>query len=78
MNVSLFNKKNVVNNRVDFADILTFYLRAFLMVVFYLQVAQKFYSLLVLKKHQVLKLEQNETYGPITISKGNQFETEAI
>ncbi|PZC86028.1 hypothetical protein B5X24_HaOG212986, partial [Helicoverpa armigera] len=42
------------------------------------QVAQKFYSLLVLKKHQVLKLEQHETYGPITISKGNQFETEAI
>lgn len=42
------------------------------------QVAQKFYSLLVLKKHQVLKLEQHETYGPITISKGDQFETEAI
>ncbi|KAJ8724526.1 hypothetical protein PYW08_016000 [Mythimna loreyi] len=42
------------------------------------QVAQKFYSLLVLKKHQVLKLEQHVTYGPITISKGNQFETEAI
>ncbi|XP_050349066.1 double-strand-break repair protein rad21 homolog isoform X2 [Nymphalis io] len=42
------------------------------------QVAQKFYSLLVLKKHQMLKLEQNETYGPITITKGAQFETEAI
>ncbi|XP_072929287.1 uncharacterized protein vtd isoform X2 [Epargyreus clarus] len=42
------------------------------------QVAQKFYSLLVLKKHQVLKLEQHETYGSITITKGNQFETEAI
>ncbi|XP_048004141.1 double-strand-break repair protein rad21 homolog isoform X2 [Leguminivora glycinivorella] len=42
------------------------------------QVAQKFYSLLVLKKHQVLKLEQHETYGPITIIKGAQFETEAI
>ncbi|KAJ2947398.1 hypothetical protein O0L34_g17175 [Tuta absoluta] len=42
------------------------------------QVAQKFYSLLVLKKHQVLKLQQEETYGPIIISKGAQFETEAI
>ncbi|XP_053605988.1 double-strand-break repair protein rad21 homolog isoform X2 [Plodia interpunctella] len=42
------------------------------------QVAQKFYSLLVLKKHQVLKVEQDETYGPITISRGSQFETEAI
>ncbi|CAG9579896.1 unnamed protein product [Danaus chrysippus] len=42
------------------------------------QVAQKFYSLLVLKKHQVLKLEQNETYGPITVSKGPQFETDSI
>ncbi|XP_045496422.1 double-strand-break repair protein rad21 homolog isoform X1 [Colias croceus] len=42
------------------------------------QVAQKFYSLLVLKKHQVLKLEQSETYGAITITKGAQFETEAI
>ncbi|XP_060802064.1 double-strand-break repair protein rad21 homolog isoform X2 [Amyelois transitella] len=42
------------------------------------QVAQKFYSLLVLKKHQVLKVEQEETYGIITIARGNQFETEAI
>ncbi|XP_075975878.1 RAD21 cohesin complex component verthandi isoform X2 [Anticarsia gemmatalis] len=42
------------------------------------QVAQKFYSLLVLKKHQVLKIEQHETYGPISICKGSQFETEAI
>ncbi|XP_049870628.1 double-strand-break repair protein rad21 homolog isoform X2 [Pectinophora gossypiella] len=42
------------------------------------QVAQKFYSLLVLKKHQVLKLHQTETYGNIIISRGNQFETEAI
>lgn len=42
------------------------------------QVAQKFYSLLVLKKYQVLKIEQNETYGPITITRGAQFETEAI
>ncbi|CAH2040368.1 unnamed protein product, partial [Iphiclides podalirius] len=42
------------------------------------QVAQKFYSLLVLKKHQVLKLEQNDTYGPITIYKGDEFETETI
>lgn len=42
------------------------------------QVAQKFYSLLVLKNHQMLKLVQEETYGPITITKGTQFETEAI
>lgn len=42
------------------------------------QVAQKFYSLLVLKKHQVLKIEQHETYGAITIVRGSQFETEAI
>ncbi|XP_041968243.1 uncharacterized protein LOC121725399 isoform X2 [Aricia agestis] len=42
------------------------------------QVAQKFYSLLVLKKHQMLKIEQSETYGPITFTKGAQFETEAI
>ncbi|CAK1543929.1 unnamed protein product [Leptosia nina] len=42
------------------------------------QVAQKFYSLLVLKKHQVLKLEQSESYGPIIISRGDQFETDAL
>ncbi|GBP47954.1 Double-strand-break repair protein rad21 homolog [Eumeta japonica] len=42
------------------------------------QVAQKFYSLLVLKKHQVLTLEQEESYGPIIINKGSQFDTEAI
>lgn len=42
------------------------------------QVAQKFYSLLVLKKYQVLKLTQYETYGEISIAKGSQFETETI
>ncbi|XP_050666844.1 double-strand-break repair protein rad21 homolog isoform X2 [Leptidea sinapis] len=42
------------------------------------QVAQKFYSLLVLKKHQILKLEQKETYGPITIARGDYFESGAI
>lgn len=46
--------------------------------MYFFQVAQKFYSLLVLKKFQVLKLEQTETYGPILISKGVMFETEAI
>lgn len=49
-----------------------------LTIVNFFQVAQKFYSLLVLKKYQVLKLQQSETYGSILISKGNQFETEAI
>lgn len=38
------------------------------------QAAQKFYSLLVLKKFQVLNLEQSEPYSPITISKGTQYE----
>ncbi|XP_068623261.1 double-strand-break repair protein rad21 homolog isoform X2 [Battus philenor] len=42
------------------------------------QAAQKFYSLLVLKKHQVLKLVQHETYGSIIISRGDQFDSESI
>lgn len=42
------------------------------------QVAQKFYSLLVLKKHQVLRLEQDVTYGPITITRGAHFDSDAL
>ncbi|XP_065213439.1 double-strand-break repair protein rad21 homolog [Planococcus citri] len=38
------------------------------------QVAQKFYSLLVLKKHRVLELMQNEPYGVILLTKGPNFD----
>ncbi|KAJ8985324.1 hypothetical protein NQ317_008354 [Molorchus minor] len=38
------------------------------------QAAQKFYSLLVLKKFHVLQLEQEEAYAEIIITKGDKFE----
>jgi cohesin complex subunit SCC1 len=37
------------------------------------QVAQKFYSLLVLKKFQVLELDQEGSYEEIEITKGASF-----
>lgn len=40
----------------------------------YFQVAQKFYSLLVLKKFQVLDLEQEDAYNEIYVSKGPKFD----
>lgn len=41
---------------------------------FFLQAAQKFYSLLVLKKFQALELRQDESYGDITVMKGIMFD----
>ncbi|XP_017878387.1 double-strand-break repair protein rad21-like protein 1 [Ceratina calcarata] len=42
------------------------------------QVAQKFYTLLVLKKFQVLELNQGYPYADISVSKGPKFETPAL
>lgn len=36
--------------------------------------AQKFYSLLVLKKYDIIEVSQADTYGDIIISKGEKFE----
>lgn len=38
-------------------------------------VVQKFYSLLVLKKYEIIDVTQAETYGDIIISKGDKFES---
>ncbi|XP_072394085.1 uncharacterized protein vtd isoform X1 [Diabrotica undecimpunctata] len=40
--------------------------------------AQKFYSLLVLKKFHVLELEQQEAYGTISIYKGPKFDNPSM
>jgi cohesin complex subunit SCC1 len=37
-------------------------------------VVQKFYSLLVLKKYEIIDLFQEEHYGDIIISKGDKFD----
>lgn len=42
------------------------------------QAAQKFYSLLVLKKFQVLQLEQQGAYDEVYVSKGPKFENPVI
>ncbi|XP_017795275.1 PREDICTED: double-strand-break repair protein rad21 homolog [Habropoda laboriosa] len=42
------------------------------------QVAQKFYTLLVLKKFQVLELNQEYPYAEIAVSKGPKFENPAL
>jgi len=36
--------------------------------------AQKFYSLLVLKKYEIIEVTQDETYGDIIISQGDKFD----
>ncbi|XP_071450868.1 double-strand-break repair protein rad21 homolog [Hetaerina americana] len=42
------------------------------------QVAQKFYTLLVLKKHQALELSQENSYDEIFISKGVKFDCASL
>lgn len=42
------------------------------------QVAQKFYTLLVLKKTQVLELEQEAAFEEILISKGFKFDNPSL
>ena len=37
------------------------------------QAASRFYTLLVLKKHQVVEVEQSESFGDILISEGPHF-----
>lgn len=39
-----------------------------------LQAAQKFYSLLVLKKFQALEIRQDMAYGDIEVTKGIMFD----
>jgi cohesin complex subunit SCC1 len=43
-----------------------------------LQAAQKFYSLLVLKKFQALEIAQDEPYGDILVTKGVMFENPTL
>jgi chromatin segregation and condensation protein Rec8/ScpA/Scc1 (kleisin family) len=38
-------------------------------------VSQKFYTLLVLKKAKAVELDQSESFGPIYVTKGPDFET---
>jgi len=42
------------------------------------QVAQKFYTLLVLKKVQAVELVQKSSYDDIYVTKGNKFLTATI
>ncbi|PSN53737.1 hypothetical protein C0J52_02184 [Blattella germanica] len=42
------------------------------------QVAQKFYTLLVLKKHVVLELNQDHSYDDIMITRGNKFDNPSL
>lgn len=43
-----------------------------------MQAAQKFYTMLVLKKHQVLELQQNCSYDEILITRGNKFDNPCL
>lgn len=40
----------------------------------YFQAAQKFYSLLVLKKFQALEIDQQVPFGDIVIRRGDMFD----
>ena len=54
------------------------YLHVNLPVSYCLQAAQKFYTLLVLKKHQVLELQQEYSYGEILVSRGKKFDNPSL
>lgn len=41
---------------------------------FFFQAAQKFYSLLVLKKFQALEIRQDTAYGDIAVTRGIMFD----
>jgi cohesin complex subunit SCC1 len=44
------------------------------MLYFVLQAAQKFYSLLVLKKFQMLDIDQEQPFAEIVCSRGEAFD----
>ena len=46
--------------------------------LFWFQVAQKFYTLLVLKKHVVLELYQESSYDDIMITRGAKFDNPSL
>lgn len=48
------------------------------LLAFFTKAAQKFYSLLVLKKFQVLELEQEDAYEEIFVLKGLKFDNPVL
>ena len=64
--VSILNKSLGKNDNVGFFELARKNLRK--------MVAQKFYSLLVLKKYEIIEVSQDETYGDIILSKGEKFD----
>ena len=65
--VSILNKNFNKNDNVGFFELTKRNGRK--------NLAQKFYSLLVLKKYEIIDLSQDEHYGDIIISKGDKFDT---
>lgn len=64
--VSLLNKGFVKNDNIGFFEMTKRNGKK--------SVVQKFYSLLVLKKYEIIDLFQEDTYGDIIINKGDKFE----
>ena len=46
--------------------------------LWWLQVAQKFYTLLVLKKNQALEVSQSHSFAEIMVSQGAKFDSPAL
>ncbi|XP_012522040.1 double-strand-break repair protein rad21 homolog [Monomorium pharaonis] len=67
---------HVIKNKLDTKDKLTLSEMAFKNNR--KQIAQKFYTLLVLKKFQVLELNQEYSYAEIIVTKGPKFENPAL
>ena len=64
--VSILNKNFAKNDNVGFFELIKRNGKK--------SVVQKFYSLLVLRKYEIIEVSQEETYGDIIISKGEKFE----
>lgn len=69
--VSIFISTKLVGGNYELYSLITYITIHYFVL---LQAAQKFYSLLVLKKFQALELKQEETFGDIHVTKGIMFD----
>ena len=65
--ISILNKSLNKYDNVGFTDLIKQNSRK--------TVVQKFYSLLVLTKYEIIEVSQEETYGEIIVSKGDKFDS---
>lgn len=74
----LFTEVTIRHNRKQVGGLIKKFITLKLPNSNWFQAAQKFYSLLVLKKFQALELQQDGAYEEIIITKGAKFENPTL